>query len=487
MLIVGRPLHADGSEHEMTARAERFARQLAGRFGLEVTRVDERFTTLAADAELAGAGVRGRAAQGRSRRGRRAADPAMLVRRDRARTTSVALPDAEQTLEALADRMRGAVAFDAKFVGIYSGGAWIAERLAAMIDGDHPVGYIDVSFYRDDFSRTGLKPEVKRTELPFDVEGATIVLVDDVLYTGRSVRAAINELFDFGRPARVELAVLVDRGGRELPIEPTYAGARLAVARDLSIVLSRADGRQAARSRPRRAVRNPQLNAEGELTHLLTLEDLPAEVIVRILDTAVPFASIAERDVKKVPLLRGRSVFNLFFENSTRTRTTFEIAAKRLSADVINLNIGFSSTSKGETLLDTVDNLVAMNADMFVVRHSQSGAPHLIAAHLNRTGRSHVHVVNAGDGRHAHPTQGLLDLFTIRHYKKDFRNLTVGDRRRRAAFARRALADPRPHDARDAGSARDRPEDAAAHRAAGARRAGPSRHARRGSRAATSS
>ncbi|HET7096235.1 MAG TPA: aspartate carbamoyltransferase catalytic subunit [Casimicrobiaceae bacterium] len=173
-------------------------------------------------------------------------------------------------------------------------------------------------------------------------------------------------------------------------------------------------------------MRNPQLNADGELTHLLTLEGLPAEIIVRILDAAVPFASIAERDVKKVPLLRGRSVFNLFFENSTRTRTTFEIAAKRLSADVINLNIGFSSTSKGETLLDTVDNLVAMNADMFVVRHSQSGAPHLIAAHLNRTGRSHVHVVNAGDGRHQHPTQGLLDLFTIRHYKKDFRALTVG-------------------------------------------------------------
>jgi len=173
-------------------------------------------------------------------------------------------------------------------------------------------------------------------------------------------------------------------------------------------------------------VLDPQLSAGGELRHLLTLEGLPAEVIVRILDTAVPFASIAERDVKKVPLLRGRSVFNLFFENSTRTRTTFEIAAKRLSADVINLNIGFSSTSKGETLLDTVDNLVAMNADMFVVRHSQSGAPHLIAAHLDRTGRSHVHVVNAGDGRHAHPTQGLLDLFTIRHYKKEFRNLTVG-------------------------------------------------------------
>ena len=171
--------------------------------------------------------------------------------------------------------------------------------------------------------------------------------------------------------------------------------------------------------------RNPQLNANGELTHLLTLEGLPAEIIRHILDTALPFTSIGEREVKKVPLLRGKAVFNLFFENSTRTRTTFEIAAKRLSADVINLNIGVSSTSKGETLLDTVDNLVAMNADMFVVRHAQSGAPHLIAAHLNQHQQTHVHVVNAGDGRHAHPTQGLLDLYTIRHYKRDFTSLTV--------------------------------------------------------------
>jgi pyrimidine operon attenuation protein / uracil phosphoribosyltransferase len=149
------------------------------------------------------------------------------------------IPDAEATLAALAERMRGAVAFDAAFVGIYSGGAWLAERLPALVPGNHPVGFIDVSFYRDDYSRIGLKSGVKRTALPFDVDGATIVLVDDVLYTGRSVRAAINELFDFGRPARIELAVLIDRGGRELPIEPTYCGARLAVARDLSVVLSR--------------------------------------------------------------------------------------------------------------------------------------------------------------------------------------------------------------------------------------------------------
>ncbi|MBU4612340.1 aspartate carbamoyltransferase catalytic subunit [Achromobacter sp. GG226] len=168
-------------------------------------------------------------------------------------------------------------------------------------------------------------------------------------------------------------------------------------------------------------MRNPQLNKHGELTHLLTLDGLPRDIVTRILDTAEAFIPLAERDVKKVPLLRGKSVFNLFFENSTRTRTTFEIAAKRLSADVYNLNINASSTSKGESLLDTISNLSAMQADLFVVRHAASGAPHLIAQHV----APHVHVVNAGDGWHAHPTQGLLDMFTIRHYKKDFSNLCV--------------------------------------------------------------
>ena len=171
--------------------------------------------------------------------------------------------------------------------------------------------------------------------------------------------------------------------------------------------------------------RNPQLNRDGELHHLLTLEGLPRAHVERILDTAESFVGIAEREVKKVPLLRGKSIFNLFFENSTRTRTTFEIAAKRLSADVINLNIGASSTSKGETVLDTIDNLCAMHADMFVVRHAQSGAAHMIAQHLDVTAQTHIHVINAGDGRHQHPTQGLLDLFTIRHYKKDLTSLRV--------------------------------------------------------------
>jgi aspartate carbamoyltransferase catalytic subunit len=173
------------------------------------------------------------------------------------------------------------------------------------------------------------------------------------------------------------------------------------------------------------AARHPQLNDNGELRHLLTIEGLSREMLHHILDTAATFVGVSVRDVKKVPLLRGVSVFNLFFESSTRTRTTFEIAAKRLSADVVNLNITTSSTSKGESLLDTIDNLVAMHADMFVVRHSQSGAPFLIAEHVNRKRGPDVHVINAGDGRHAHPTQGLLDMYTIRHFKQDFTKLRV--------------------------------------------------------------
>jgi aspartate carbamoyltransferase catalytic subunit len=166
---------------------------------------------------------------------------------------------------------------------------------------------------------------------------------------------------------------------------------------------------------------NPQLNHEGALQHLLTIEGLPASILTHILDTADSFVGVTEREVKKVPLLRGKAIFNLFFEPSTRTRTTFEIAAKRLSADVVNLHIAVSSQTKGETLLDTVDNLSAMQADMFVVRHAQSGAAHLIARHV----KPGIHVINAGDGRHAHPTQALLDMYTIRHYKKDFRALRV--------------------------------------------------------------
>src|SRR3989338_2737531 len=169
-------------------------------------------------------------------------------------------------------------------------------------------------------------------------------------------------------------------------------------------------------------MKNPQLNKNGELQHLLTTEGLPVKIVRDILDRATTFLDTSKgREIRKIPLLQGKSVFNVFFENSTRTRTTFEIAAKRLSADVVNLNIGSSSTSKGETLLDTVGNLCAMHADMFVVRHAQSGAAHFIARHV----APDVHVINAGDGPHAPPTRALLDMFPIRHYKKEFHNLRV--------------------------------------------------------------
>lgn len=165
----------------------------------------------------------------------------------------------------------------------------------------------------------------------------------------------------------------------------------------------------------------PQLDAHGNLKHFLTLDGLHRELLTDILDQAEGFLGVAQQAVKKVPLCRGKVVANLFFENSTRTRTTFELAAKRLSADVLNLNISTSATAKGETLLDTLRNLEAMHVDMFVVRHATSGAAQFIATHA----APHVSVINAGDGRHAHPTQALLDMFTIRRHKPDFTTLRV--------------------------------------------------------------
>ena len=151
------------------------------------------------------------------------------------------LPDAELLFATLKERMAPAIAYDARLVGVYSGGAWLADRLAAELDGEHPVGYIDVSFYRDDLATSGHKATVRSTQIPFSVQDAHIVLVDDVLFTGRSIRAAVNTLFDYGRPASVQLAVLVDRGGRELPIAADYVGAPLIVARELMLALDRHD------------------------------------------------------------------------------------------------------------------------------------------------------------------------------------------------------------------------------------------------------
>ncbi|MEM7406657.1 MAG: aspartate carbamoyltransferase catalytic subunit [Pseudomonadota bacterium] len=166
---------------------------------------------------------------------------------------------------------------------------------------------------------------------------------------------------------------------------------------------------------------NLQLDQNGRLRHFLDINGLTRELLTGILDTAEGFAGLHERAVKKAPLLRGKTIINLFFEPSTRTRTTFELAAMRLSADVLNIDVQVSSTTKGESLLDTLRNLEAMHCDMFVVRHGSSGAAHFIARHV----APGVSVINGGDGRHAHPTQALLDMFTIRRYKGAFENLSV--------------------------------------------------------------
>lgn len=165
-----------------------------------------------------------------------------------------------------------------------------------------------------------------------------------------------------------------------------------------------------------------QLASGNALKHFLTIEGLPYTILKAIMARAEQFVTLPAKQQKKAPLLRGKTVMNLFFENSTRTRVTFEIAAQRLGADVINLDIRTSSAAKGESLLDTVRNLEAMNADMFVVRHEHAGAAQFIA----RYAAPHISVLNAGDGRHAHPTQAMLDMFTIWQNKGDFERLRVG-------------------------------------------------------------
>ncbi len=164
-----------------------------------------------------------------------------------------------------------------------------------------------------------------------------------------------------------------------------------------------------------------QLNPDGSLRHFLSIEGLKPALLEQIIETAASLEQVAKRAVKKVPVLRGKTVMNLFFEPSTRTRTTFEIAAQRLSADVINLDVQTSSTTKGESLLDTLKTLEAMHADMFVIRHHESGAATFFARHA----APGVSVLNAGDGWHAHPTQAMLDMFTIWKHKPRFDRLKV--------------------------------------------------------------
>jgi pyrimidine operon attenuation protein/uracil phosphoribosyltransferase len=152
---------------------------------------------------------------------------------------SLKLPDAEQLVSELAAKIKPQLDSDAALIGIHTGGAWIAQKLQQQLGLATPLGLLDISFYRDDFARIGLHPQVKPSNIPFDVEGRRIILVDDVLYTGRTVRAAMNELFDYGRPASIDLAVLIDRGGRELPVFARYSGATLELGNNQNIELKK--------------------------------------------------------------------------------------------------------------------------------------------------------------------------------------------------------------------------------------------------------
>ena len=163
-----------------------------------------------------------------------------------------------------------------------------------------------------------------------------------------------------------------------------------------------------------------QLDKRGRLRHFLTIDGIPRDLLLKLLDTAQSFVARGG-GARKVPLFRGRTVVNFFFEPSTRTRSTFELAAKRLSADVMDFHVDTAAVRKGESLIDTLRNIQAMGADMFIVRHPHSGAAAFIAGHV----ADGISVINAGDGRHAHPTQALLDMFTIRRHKRDFSALSV--------------------------------------------------------------
>ncbi len=239
------------------------------------------------------------------------------------------------------------------FLGIQRRGVPLARQVAdaiAKVEGVKlPIGALDITFYRDDLSTLGPAPRVAHTEVPFDVSDKIVILVDDVLYTGRTVRAALDEIMDWGRPRAIRLAVLVDRGHRELPIRPDFVGKNVPTAgrEVIKVKVLDFDGKQEV------VVGEVQPQMILKRKDLLGLEELSAEEILGILDVAEQFRAIFDRPVRKVPIMRGRTVVNLFFEPSTRTRISFELAEKRLSADIVNFSASTSSLKKGETLRDT--------------------------------------------------------------------------------------------------------------------------------------
>ena len=346
----------------------------------------------------------------------------VLTRRGRA-------AGADRIAHEIVERNRGLE--DVVLVGLQTGGVPLAFRLAERRSRRWrarpcPSASLDVAFYRDDIGIRPVLPEAA-TDIPGDLAGQLVVLVDDVLFTGRTVRAALNALGDYGRARAVQLAVMVDRGHRELPDPPRLR--RQEPARPAST--SRSTSASTASSsatwcRHDRAPSAPPIADAGSEPetgsgravhegwppvgpHLLSIADLGAEGIEEVLRVSDAFVEVERRAIPKVPALRGRTVVTLFAEESTRTRLSFETAAKRLSADVLSLPVASSSVKKGESLRDTVETVAAMGVDAFVVRHPSLGRARAGGA-LGRTPA----VINAGDGWHEHPTQALLDCYTIR-------------------------------------------------------------------------
>ena len=308
-------------------------------------------------------------------------------------------------------------------IGMRTRGEYLAKRLRnklIAIEGiDLPLGVLDVTLYRDDFRKRIKQPQVSVSDITFDVNEKDVILVDDVLYTGRTVRSALNAIMDLGRPSSIQLCILVDRGHRELPIRADYVGKNIPTSQneEIKLKVEEFDGEDAIYL----------IESENKWwsfmplssRHLLGMQNVPKEDIQLILDTANTFKEILDRPIKRVPTLQGKTVVNLFYENSTRTRISFELAEKRLSADAVNFSVSTSSVTKGESLKDTVKNIEAMKVDMIVIRHSVAGTP------LMLTQLCDSNVINAGDGVHEHPTQALLDLYTIREKLGKLENLKV--------------------------------------------------------------